>query len=512
MGTPTYRVFISYKRRTGEDFARHLKEGLEAERISAFLDIKDIPKKFKGMSEWWRIRDEAISQSEVFLLIITDGIETSPEVAKELEYACAQKNIEFVFLRHKGLQPQIMMDLGEKRLNLKDFEQTEFETKEDLLRQALRILRETPIIGKLREKTIPVTSSAFSEGKGAKGFAEELLKKAVSTEEIVGRLEDYEVDFLRGRWFSKNKNYEKALTHFDRVLALKPDFLPCMIEKSIALEALGKHDEAITWLDKAIELKPTFIAFALKGTILDSLKRYEQAIDSYDRAMELGSSAYVYYNKGVALDSLGRYSEAITCYEKAIEMDPSDASYWHNKAFALFKVKRFQEVVPYCDKALEITPTAPSWLLKGLAYAYLGKMNEAKGCFEEALKIEMVPVALIYLSETLLIIGDWREGLATADKAFYFSKTPNERAFSWFLRIAACYLGKETKKALNETKLFVDFLRLEKGVKIGDDVSLMIPTIEKKLEEENKSTMLSLVSLLKKEIGLEDFLKKNSTR
>jgi len=39
-----YDVFIAYYRRTGLDFAKHLKNGLTDQRISAFLDIEDIPK------------------------------------------------------------------------------------------------------------------------------------------------------------------------------------------------------------------------------------------------------------------------------------------------------------------------------------------------------------------------------------------------------------------------------------------------------------------------------------
>jgi hypothetical protein len=213
-----YKVFISYKRKTGEDFALHLKEGLDAEQISAFLDIKDIPRKLRGMSEWRKFRDKAISQSETFLLIITDGIETSSEVIKELTYA-NEKNIECVFFRHEGLQPKIVLNLGGRKINLANFNQTEFGTKEDLLRKALRILRETSRADTLREKVIPANSPVFArQNKG--GLIGELLKKAVSTEEIVGKLEDHEVDFLRGRWFFSNKDYDKALTLFDRARAI----------------------------------------------------------------------------------------------------------------------------------------------------------------------------------------------------------------------------------------------------------------------------------------------------
>lgn len=516
MATPVYKVFISYKRKTGEDFALHLREGLEGERISAFLDIKDIPRRFVGMSEWWKFRDKAISQSETFLLIVTDGIETSAEVVKEFSYA-NQKNIECIFLRHKGLQPRIIMDIDKRKIDLADFNQTEFETKEDLLRKVLRILRETSRVDNLREKAIPVGSTVFSEGKSAGGLFGELLKKAVSTEEIVGKLEDHEVDFLRGRWFYHNKNYDRALTLFDRSLAFKPDFVPCLIDKGIVLGLLGKPEEALNWFDNAIELEPdSSLAFALKGTVLGSLERYGQAIDNYDKSIELRPIGSVYYNKGVALDALGRYSEAIACYEKAIEIDPTDESCWHNKAFSLLKLKRYEESVACCDKALEITPTALSWALKGIALVNLGRIREAKYCYDEALKIETIPVILIQLSEILLIMGNIQEGLVTAERAFHLSENVLDRVLAWFLRITAYFLGGETEKVQIETRRLVKFLRLEREVKteraLEDEVTfLLIQTVRERLKENEKNDLLSLVSLLKKEIGWEDFWKRTSS-
>lgn len=510
MVAPIYKVFISYKRKTGEDFALHLKEGLEGERISAFLDIEDIPRGFVGMSEWWKFRDKAISQSQTFLLIITDGIETSSEVIKEFTYA-NQKNTKCIFLRHKGLQPRIIMDIGKRKINLADFNQTEFETKEDLLRKALRILRETSRVDNLREKAIPVGSTVFSEGKDVGGFIGKLLKEAVSTEEIIGKLEDHEVDFLRGRWFYHNKNYDRALTLFDRSLAFKPDFVPCLIDKGIVLGSLGKSEEALTWFDKAIELEPTSsLAFALKGTALGSLERYEQAIDNYDKSIQSRPIGGVYYNKGIALLFLGRHSEAIACYEKAIEIDPTDWSYWHNKAFSLLKLKRYEESVTCCDRALEITPTARSWALKGIALADLGKIREAKYCYDEALKIETIPIILIQLSEILLIMGNIQEGLATAERAFHLSKSALDRVLSWFLRITAYFLGGETEKAQIETRRLVSFLRLEREVKIDEDGVnfFLIQSIKERLKENEKNDLLSLISLLKKEIEWEEFSKR----
>lgn len=60
----TFDAFICYKRDTAEDFATHLKKGLEGNGIHAFLDITDIPKKFRGIAEWTDARDAAVVESK----------------------------------------------------------------------------------------------------------------------------------------------------------------------------------------------------------------------------------------------------------------------------------------------------------------------------------------------------------------------------------------------------------------------------------------------------------------
>jgi len=136
----SYEFFIAYRRDTGLDFARHLKRGLEQERILAFLDITDIPKEFKGKQTWVRIRNEAIKKSDKFLLIMTNGIETSRELKKEIEIA-RDTNKTFMLYRYYALDPQITIKLRREKMTLGDFQQVSFDGKEDLLRKVLSASR-----------------------------------------------------------------------------------------------------------------------------------------------------------------------------------------------------------------------------------------------------------------------------------------------------------------------------------------------------------------------------------
>jgi len=136
-----YDVFISYKRKTAEDFAIHLKECLTEEGYRAFLDLRDIPKEFLSTSKALDVRDEAIKNSRRFLLIMTVGIESSEEVAKELLLAREIQNMKFMYLRHEDLQHRLSIIYRGKTIELGEGNQEKFSTKEDLARKVLSILK-----------------------------------------------------------------------------------------------------------------------------------------------------------------------------------------------------------------------------------------------------------------------------------------------------------------------------------------------------------------------------------
>ena len=138
-----YEAFICYKQNTGKDYALHLWEGLRERQITAFLDIKDIPRKFKeGTDKWRACRDQAIIDCRTFLMIVTRGFDSSLEIQKEIALAIKEKK-EFMCLRRRILSPDIPIDLlMKKHINLEDYQQIPFDTPEELLRNVLDNLLE----------------------------------------------------------------------------------------------------------------------------------------------------------------------------------------------------------------------------------------------------------------------------------------------------------------------------------------------------------------------------------
>lgn len=162
-----FDVFICYRRDSGEDFAEHLKMGLERFHMHTFLDTKDIPQKFKGTEEWTKIRNNAVVNSRFFLLIVTPGFDSSPEIKKELSLARKQAGKEFVYFRHKDLRPNLQIVLDNEELDLGKQQQIPFDTKQDLLRKAHNVLidhqKPPPASLPILWEPLPVISSKVTQ-------------------------------------------------------------------------------------------------------------------------------------------------------------------------------------------------------------------------------------------------------------------------------------------------------------------------------------------------------------
>jgi hypothetical protein len=117
------RVFISYSRDDGGDFARHLKRYLDKKGYNAFLDTSSL-----SVGAKWRPRIEAaIDSSDIFILIITTKTIDSNEVKDEYSIATNKRKIPMLF-KHEQVNIQ---DLG---WGLKERNLLEFSTPESLIR------------------------------------------------------------------------------------------------------------------------------------------------------------------------------------------------------------------------------------------------------------------------------------------------------------------------------------------------------------------------------------------
>ena len=77
------RVFLSYSRKDGLDFARRLQAMLEAEGLSLYRDLSDL----EGGEDWWRQVETAIKTVEHVVMVLTPNSLQSRYVRDEWKLA-----------------------------------------------------------------------------------------------------------------------------------------------------------------------------------------------------------------------------------------------------------------------------------------------------------------------------------------------------------------------------------------------------------------------------------------
>ncbi|GAJ08191.1 unnamed protein product, partial [marine sediment metagenome] len=108
---------------------------------------------------------------------------------------------------------------------------------------------------------------------------------------------------------------------FERALELDPNDAYTLLNYSLYLSNMGKHDEAIAEAKRALELDPLSIDInACLGWIFYIARHYDRAIEQYQTALEM-SPDFIPASYNLAMSYAGKdmYSEAFAEVQKGIE-------------------------------------------------------------------------------------------------------------------------------------------------------------------------------------------------
>jgi len=250
------------------------------------------------------------------------------------------------------------------------------------------------------------------------------LKKITEAKEL--GLRSVALDPMNGQGYlniglanKEEKDFNSALTYFDKAIEVEPNFAEAWCNKGSTLNALKHYEEALTHFDKAIELSPGYAeAWCNKGSTLNALKHYEEALTHFDKAIERApNNAEAWCNKGASLTHLSRLNEALSHFDKAIEIEPDYVEAWCNKGAAYTDHDQANEALVCINQALNLNPLhAEAWNNKGIILNKLKRLGEAIEAFEKALSLNP---NLEFLAGTLLQsrlqICEWKSFLMQRD-------------------------------------------------------------------------------------------------
>ncbi|MEU8973917.1 tetratricopeptide repeat protein [Streptomyces monashensis] len=217
---------------------------------------------------------------------------------------------------------------------------------------------------------------------------------------------------------------ERAITEYDRALALDPELTPAHHGRAHARAALrdyegavadldhvitqdqdnagyltargdyqrmsGHYDAALRDLDRAITLDPTRRgAWAARGATHHALRRHDDALADLDRALEIDPEfVWGLVRRARLQRSLGDREAQLVDLERALALGPE--AYWVlcERGDALAAVGREAEALADYDKALDLNPDyASAYASRGVLHGRQGRDTEALADLDRALAL-----------------------------------------------------------------------------------------------------------------------------
>jgi tetratricopeptide (TPR) repeat protein len=225
---------------------------------------------------------------------------------------------------------------------------------------------------------------------------------------------DARKEFLEGRDLSERLLAQDSLQHFDKALALDPDFASAELARAnnspTAKEFFEHLNKAVGLAGKASDGEKLFILANQAGAngdvarqkdTLDQLlaaypnderaqfalgnyyfgqQEYGPAIDHYKKATELAPNYSPAYNiVGYAYRQQDDYAHAEQSFKRYTELIPNDPNPYDSYGELLLKMGRFDDSIVQYRKALAIDPHfVPSHFGISADLTYMGKPQEAE--------------------------------------------------------------------------------------------------------------------------------------
>jgi tetratricopeptide (TPR) repeat protein len=285
---------------------------------------------------------------------------------------------------------------------------------------------------------------------------------------LTTKSEDAKNEFLQGRALSDKLLGQDSLQHFDKAIALDPEFASAELARAdnspTAKEFFEHLNKAVSLADKGSEGEKILILATQSGANGDTVKQEDylkklvaaypnderaqfslanyyfaqqdnlQAVEHYKKATELAPNFSPAYNVlGYAYKQLGDYANAEQAFKKYIELIPNDPNPYDSYAELLLKMGRFDDSITQYHKALSVDPQfAASHFGMAGDLMYAGKSEEAQAelqkMADQARNDGELRTALFGMAVVAADSGKLDKALQAMDKEYAVAEKKNDVA------------------------------------------------------------------------------------
>jgi S1-C subfamily serine protease len=162
--------------------------------------------------------------------------------------------------------------------------------------------------------------------------------------------------FITAEDKSQQGDYRGAISDYDRVLAMNPQFSEVHFRRGIARTLAKDWQGAVADYTKAIAAKPEYVdGYIHRGSIRNILGDWRGAKSDFDFAIALNSSMLsAYVGRGIAMCELNDCKGGLKDYNHVIELNPSHAEAYTNRGLAFARLGDRQKAVSNYLSAAEL--------------------------------------------------------------------------------------------------------------------------------------------------------------
>ncbi|WP_068818204.1 tetratricopeptide repeat protein [Phormidesmis priestleyi] len=436
--------FVQCSKSQGAEIVASLHHDLPKQQIQELHLVGEVTTLYDQIDTLW--------QQQPFDVLVLDGLEASLYAYEDVKRLSGWGSGEIYNYSWKGV-PKILNHLNQQREHLRNDFPARFvflvppfvvdyfiQRAADFLDWRSGLFRFPP-----DSKEVAAEADRFLSDGGynqyVKLMPQERVEKILTLKAMLQEMgvgsERRQCDLLLklGLLFVAEQDYENAITSWEKLLAIKPDYHEAWCDRGVALSTLGRKEEAVQSYDRAVAIKPDdHKAWHMRGVALSALGRKEEAVQSYDRAVAIKPDDHeAWYIRGLVLSVLGRQEEAVQSYDRAVAIKPDYHAAWYNRGNALSALGRNEEAIQSYDKAVDIKPDKhEAWYNRGVALDDLGRKEEAIQSYDKAVDIKPDKHEAWYSRGVALDdLGRKEEAIQSYDKAVDIKPDKHE---AWYNR------------------------------------------------------------------------------
>jgi tetratricopeptide (TPR) repeat protein len=253
--------------------------------------------------------------------------------------------------------PSPQADAGTSTSSSGDIKIREHAVTPEQKRDTLKPVREKKAVRKYAQKSAPHASSRVQEIKskkaGARGHADSDRTSGGMTRQ------DKDMNLYMARTYEMQKNYQQALIHYKKVLAMEPNNYVLMNNIASMLIHLGSYEEAIGNAQKALNVRKSYVPSLINiGVGYGCLGKHSESESYFQKVLAVEPTHHhALLNLGLLYEKQGAFDNANRCFRRLAEGE--DIQGYLGLARIAEKQKKIDDAVRFYRMALSMENINP---------------------------------------------------------------------------------------------------------------------------------------------------------